>query len=123
MLKLKTAGLCIALAGYVSVVPASAAAPALPAACQTLAAAVGGADNNFRPPLSGKVIGVGRLHLHTAPSTQCAQKDIFIIPGDSVKVYEPYRGWYQIMYVNGKSGDDFEGWVDANRIRLSDARD
>lgn len=39
-------------------------------------------------------------------------KWIFIVFGDLVIVYKLYGCWYNIMYVNGKIGDDFEGWVE-----------
>lgn len=55
---------------------------------------------------------------HSAPDAQCVTRRTFIIPGDSVTVYKPYKGWYQIMYVNGKTGEDFEGWVEAGRLSL-----
>jgi hypothetical protein len=99
----------------------ASAATALPSDCAALSRSLSGTDNNFRPPLSGTVIGKGRLHFHTAPSTQCAQKDVFIIPGDDVTVYQPHKGWYEVMFLNGKTGEDFEGWIDADRVRLSDS--
>lgn len=86
--------------------------------CLDLSRAVSTPDNTFQPPLSGRVIGKGRLHFHAAPSTQCREKDVFIIPGDRVTLYRPYHGWYQLLFINGKSGKHFEGWVDANRVRV-----
>lgn len=109
--------LCLALCGLLGCLGAHAQTLE---DCLDLSRAVSTPDNAFQPMLSGRVIGKGRLHFHTAPSTQCREKDIFIIPGDRVTLYRPYHGWYQLLFVNSKSGGHFEGWVDANRVRVSD---
>jgi hypothetical protein len=88
-----------------------------PVDCGKLGKATGGPDDNFRPPLSATVIGQGRAYFHSAPASQCITKDVFIVPGDSVTVYKPYKNWYQVMYINGKTGEDFEGWVEAGRLK------
>ncbi|KWO87986.1 hypothetical protein WM32_09900 [Burkholderia ubonensis] len=89
-----------------------------PVDCRQLNEAVGGPGDDFRPPVSATVIGSGRAYFHSAPDAQCVTKRTFIIPGDSVTVYKPYKGWYQIMYVNSKTGEDFEGWVEKGRLSL-----
>ncbi|CAR54014.1 bacterial SH3 domain protein [Burkholderia cenocepacia] len=86
--------------------------------CGQLDAATSGPDDNFRPPASGTVIGTGRAYFYSAPDAQCMTKRTFIVPGDSVTVYKSHGRWYNIMYVNGKTGDDFEGWVEQGRVRL-----
>ncbi|MEB2501151.1 SH3 domain-containing protein [Burkholderia cenocepacia] len=86
--------------------------------CGQLDAATSGPDDNFRPPASGTVIGTGRAYFYSAPDAQCMTKQTFIVPGDSVTVYKSHGRWYNIMYVNGKTGDDFEGWVEQGRVRL-----
>jgi hypothetical protein len=86
--------------------------------CAKLDAATSGPDDNFRPPASGTVIGAGRAYFYSAPDAQCMTKRTFIVPGDSVTVYKPHGRWYNIMYVNGKTGEDFEGWVEQGRVRL-----
>ncbi|SDR49372.1 hypothetical protein SAMN05443026_4808 [Burkholderia orbicola] len=86
--------------------------------CGKLDAATSGPDDNFRPPASGTVIGTGRAYFYSAPDAQCITKRTFIVPGDSVTVYKSHGRWYDIMYVNGKTGDDFEGWVEQGRVRL-----
>nr|WP_256976372.1 SH3 domain-containing protein [Burkholderia sp. AU28863] len=86
--------------------------------CGKLDAATSGPDDNFRPPAFGTVIGAGRAYFHSAPDAQCVTKRTFIVPGDSVTVYKSHGRWYNIMYVNGKTGDDFEGWVEQGRVRL-----
>lgn len=55
---------------------------------------------------------------YAAPDSQCMTKRTFIVPGDSVTVYKPYKNWYQVMYINSKTGEDFEGWVEEGRLRL-----
>ncbi|SOT42096.1 putative exported protein [Burkholderia cenocepacia] len=86
--------------------------------CGQLDAATSGPDDNFRPPASGTVIGTGRAYFYSAPDAHCMTKQTFIVPGDSVTVYKSHGRWYNIMYVNGKTGDDFEGWVEQGRVRL-----
>lgn len=91
-----------------------------PVGCRQLNEAASGPDDNFRPPLSATVTGRGRAYLHSAPVSQCMTKRTFIVPGDIVTVYKPYKRWYQVMYVNNKTGEDFEGWVEEDRLRLGD---
>lgn len=89
--------------------------------CGQLSDATGGPDNNFRPPVSAVVTGSGHAYFYSAPASQCITRRVFIVPGDTVTVYKPYKGWYQVMYLNPKTGDDFEGWVEEGRLRLGDA--
>lgn len=86
--------------------------------CRQLNAAMSGPDDNFRPPLSATVTGSGRAYFYSAPSSQCITKRTFIVPGDMVTVYKPYKRWYQVMYENNKTGEDVEGWVEEGRLRL-----
>ncbi|HHX4057125.1 MAG: hypothetical protein ACN6QT_00755 [Burkholderia contaminans] len=86
--------------------------------CTKLNTATSGPEDNFRPPASGTVIGAGRAYFYSAPDAQCMTKRTFIIPGDSVTVYKSHGRWYNIMYINGKTGEDFEGWVEQGRVRL-----
>jgi hypothetical protein len=86
--------------------------------CQKLGEATGGPDDNFRPPLSAHVVGVGRAEFYSAPASECMIKHLFIIPGDEVTVYKSYKNWYQVMYTNNKTGEDFEGWIEDRRLRL-----
>ena len=88
------------------------------AACRQLSEAVGGPDDNFRPPVSATVIGLGRAYFHSAPAPECLSKRTFIVPGDAVTVYKPYKKWYQVMYTNVKTGRDVEGWIEEGRLRL-----
>jgi hypothetical protein len=86
--------------------------------CAKLGTATGGPDDNFRPPVMATVIGAGRAYFHSAPESECITKRLFIVPGDNVTVYKPYKNWYQVMYVNNKTGEDFEGWIEDRRLRL-----
>jgi hypothetical protein len=86
--------------------------------CGHLATVAGGADDNFRPPLSATVTGSGRAYFHTAPAAECVSKHTFLIPGDTVTIYKPYKNWYQVMYTNNKTGEDFEGWIEQGRLQL-----
>ena len=86
--------------------------------CATLGKTTGGPDDNFRPPVTATVIGAGRAYFHSAPASACVTKHLFIVPGNNVTAYKPYKNWYQVMYVNGKTGEDFEGWIEDRRLRL-----
>ncbi len=86
--------------------------------CRKLNEAASGPDDNFRPPASATVTGSGRAYFYSAPASQCLTKRTFIVPGDVVTVYKPYKTWYQVLYVNKKTGDDFEGWVEEGRLHL-----
>jgi hypothetical protein len=90
--------------------------------CRQLDAAAGGPDDNFRPPVSATVTGQTRANFYSAPAAQCKMKRTFLVPGDVVTVYKPYKSWYQVMYVNKRTGDDFEGWIEQGRLRLGDTR-
>ena len=72
---------------------------------------------NFRPPLEAKVAGKGRLYFHTAPAAACTDKKAYIIPGDSLTVHKPHRGWMQVVYIS-RSGKEYSGWVEEKRLTL-----
>lgn len=87
--------------------------------CDRLNAKLSGPDDNFRPPLSATAEPQApskRVYLRSAPDEQCAAGQPFIVRGDHVIVYKPYKGWMQVMYV-AKSGDDYTGWVRENEIK------
>jgi hypothetical protein len=67
--------------------------------------------------MSGHVVtGKGRLHFHSAPSGQC-RTEVFVIPGDAVDVIEEYEGFSHATYVNPKTGDTADGWVESDRLK------
>ena len=70
------------------------------------------------PPLSGVVIGAGRLQFHSAPDSNCVMKGVFVIPKDVLITYAASDdGWSSVMYTNPKSGDHVSGWVRSSRLR------
>ena len=71
---------------------------------------------HFSPVEGYKVVGEGRLYFHSAPDAKCRTKDVFVVPKDRLVGYSEYKGWYSVMYVNPKTGEDFEGWVDSRRL-------
>jgi len=73
----------------------------------------------FSPAEAHKVIGNGRLYFYSAPDKNCRTKDVFVIPNDKLVAYSEYKGWNSVMYVNPKTGDDFEGWVEAARLEFT----
>jgi hypothetical protein len=72
----------------------------------------------FNPPSSYAVIGKGRLYFHTAPDNSCRSRDVFVITGDELIAYTEYQGWYSVMYINPRSGQDFHGWVRPERLTM-----
>ncbi len=76
-------------------------------------------EAGFYPRRTYAVEGKGRLYFHTAPDARCRSKDIFVIPGDSLIVYSSFQGWYSVMYINPKTGEDFSGWVRPERLKFS----
>ncbi|CAH0299168.1 hypothetical protein [Pseudomonas brassicacearum] len=87
--------------------------------CSALAEKISGTVPEFHPSVQGKVIGTGRLHFHEAPDEACANKKIFVIPGDSLTVYSSLEdeSWLEVNFI-AKSGDDYTGWVKADRVEI-----
>lgn len=70
-------------------------------------------------PRAGYVVrGQGRLQFYSAPTTQCAIRGKFVIPGDRLIAYTEFKGWYWVMYINPKTGDDVEAWVKGDRLEF-----
>jgi len=95
----------------------SATAGAAGFSCVDLNSQTAGPDQNFRPPVSGEVIGRGRVALYSAPSKSCRNPQVAMARGESLTVYKPYKDWLNVMYVS-KGGQDFTGWVRSSRVRL-----
>jgi len=72
----------------------------------------------FRPPLGAVVNGTGRLSFHSAPDAQCKRAD-FLVPGDHVVVYVPYKHWLYVSFVNEKNGSQTEGWLPDARLKIT----
>jgi hypothetical protein len=86
-------------------------------ACAAAAARAEQKQAFLSPPESQRVLGPGRLYFHGAPQADCRSKDVFVIPGDQLTAYTEYQGWYSVMYMNPATGDDFQGWVRADRLK------
>ena len=87
------------------------------ATCTKLSKRADSMDDNFRPPLEGKVIGNKKLYFYTAPDLQCKMKGIFVIKGDSLTVYSPYKNWLYVIYI-AKDGEDYMGWVWSKQVKI-----
>jgi hypothetical protein len=86
--------------------------------CAKLSKQVDSVDDNYRPPLEAKIIGNKKLFFYTAPDAQCKMKGIFVIKGDSLTVYKPYKDWFNVMYI-AKDGEDYTGWVSSKQIKIN----
>jgi len=62
-----------------------------------------------------KVGGSGRLQFYSAPDSRCAEKDVFVVPGNELYAYVEYGKYYSVMYV-ANDGNQVNGWVE--KIRL-----
>ncbi len=86
--------------------------------CVKLAKQLDSVDNNYRPPLEGKVIGNKKLYFYTAPDMQCKMKaSLFVLKGDSLTVYKPYKDWLNVMYI-ANDGEDYTAWVSAKQVKI-----
>lgn len=63
-----------------------------------------------------------RTYFHSAPSSQCKIKQLFLIPKDSVVAYQEFENeketWLYVMYF-GKNGDITEGWMLEKSFKIS----
>jgi len=73
----------------------------------------------FSPAEGYKVAGEGRLYFYSAPDGNCRTKDIFVIPGNELIAYAEHKGWFSVMYINSKTGNDYEGWVESKRLEFT----
>lgn len=70
-----------------------------------------------------KVVGSGRLFLHTGPNEKCINKNLFVIPGDVLTAYNEYGKdgeWSSVMFIS-KSGKNSSGWVLTSRLMFTGA--
>jgi hypothetical protein len=86
-------------------------------ACTKLAEKVDSLDDNYRPPLEAKITGKKKLYFYTAPDVQCKMKGVFVIKGDYLTVYKPYKGWLNVMYI-AKNGKDYIGWISSRQVKF-----
>ena len=85
--------------------------------CEALAKEANDNSVALRPPETHRVQGSGRLYFFSAPNALCKTPAVFVIPGDQLVVYSEQGSWYQVMYLNAKTSDDFEGWVEKTRLK------
>ncbi|MFS2155824.1 hypothetical protein ACCD10_00540 [Pseudomonas sp. Pseusp122] len=87
--------------------------------CSALAEKVSGTVPEFHPALQDLVIGTVRVHFHMAPDEACANKNIFVVPGDSLTLYSILQdeSWLEVNFV-AKDGEDYTGWVKADRVKM-----
>jgi len=62
-----------------------------------------------------KVGGSGRLQFYSAPDSRCAEKDVFVVPGNELYAYVEYGKYYSVMYV-ANDGNQVNGWVEKFRL-------
>lgn len=72
-------------------------------------------------PVEFKVVGQGRLYFHSAPFPEC-KTAIFIIPNDYGYTQSLHDGWASITYFSQQAGDVISGWVEAQRLKITDPR-
>lgn len=86
--------------------------------CQQVHATANAKGGDLRPRAGYVVKGQGRLQFYSAPAMQCAIRGKFVIPGDRLVAYTEFKGWYWVMYINPKTGDDVEAWVKGDRLEF-----
>lgn len=87
-------------------------------ACNNISKQVESEQVFLNPPASHKVIGEGRLYFYTVPNESCRSKYVFVIPGDELTAYTEFKGWYSVMYINPKTGKNYDGWVRSERLKM-----
>ena len=63
-----------------------------------------------------------RTYFHSAPSSQCKIKELFLIPKDSIVAYQEFKNqnktWLYVMYID-KNGKDTSGWMLESDFKIS----
>jgi len=85
--------------------------------CQSLATEANEKSAAFHPPEAHVVQGSGRLYFFSAPNSLCKIPAVFVISGDQLVVYSEQGNWYQVMYLNPKTLNVYEGWVEKTRLK------
>jgi len=44
---------------------------------------------------------------------------VFLVPRDSVNAYSDVDGFTFVMYLNPRTGEDTEGWIESKRLRVN----
>ncbi|WP_244146539.1 hypothetical protein [Paraburkholderia sp. BCC1876] len=63
------------------------------------------------------VIGKGRLQFYSAPDLSCKIDGVFVVEADSVDAYADYGKFTSVVYLNSKSKNLVNGWVDSDRLK------
>jgi hypothetical protein len=72
----------------------------------------------FSPPIAAVVMGSGRLQFYSAPNPHCVMSGVFVIPKDELVAYAMTSdGWWSVMYLNPRTGNDVSGWVRSDRLK------
>jgi hypothetical protein len=73
----------------------------------------------MRPSREGLVVGKGRLQFYQNPIQGCEIKGVFVVPGDYLTIFSatPDNTWAEVTYTNPKTGNDFSGWVQKDRLQ------
>jgi len=65
------------------------------------------------------VVGKGRAQFYSAPDRRCPVMGVFLVPRDSVNAYSDVDGFTFVMYLNPRTGEDTEGWIESKRLRVN----
>ena len=85
--------------------------------CTKLSKIVDIMGESYHPPLEGKLIGNNKLYFYSSPDLQCKMKGEFVINGDSLTVYKPYKNWLNVMYI-ATNGEDYMAWIPSKRVKI-----
>lgn len=86
--------------------------------CEQLNAAASKDESHIPGDAAGKtVIGEGRLQFYSAPDRSCKMDGIFIVDADSVEAYADYGEFTSVVYLNPKSKNRVNGWVESDRLK------
>ncbi|HMW47006.1 MAG TPA: hypothetical protein PK011_02650 [Marinagarivorans sp.] len=65
------------------------------------------------------ISGKTRAYFHSAPANTCINKQLFLVPGDSVVAYADYQEFTSVLYIHPKTGVETEGWVLTQRLKAT----
>ena len=72
----------------------------------------------YSPIESGKITGSGKVYFYKSPDERCKSTNLFLIPNDSVVIYESTGDskFEFVMFIT-KGGNYVYGWVESKNIR------
>lgn len=86
--------------------------------CEAVSAKAESQGGALFPRLGYKVVGKGRLYFYSAPDAAC-RTATFVIPKDHLIAYTEFGGWLSVMYTHPKTGEPSDGWVKADRLKVT----